>query len=610
MQDRVFGIETEYALIYHPARGEPLRPTNLQLYELLERALTERVRSLPRSFSLLRAKSGRFLENGASFHYEATPEQYEHGLLEMASPECRDPLTLLHHERAKDELVEELCARVTQELRRIGLGGELRAGKNNVDSRGHTFGSHESYWVEDPIPAASQLRLWLVWLPLWCLTLPVLAWIAALTPALLGLGLLALVAYVLVLLSALAVSLALKPFRPRWVDGIDRAVETGSGWIAVRIEALVASPGKLVRSLNRLVAPLFPLLELHSRLLQRFVLRRIRRDFTAFLVTRTLFCGAGAVACDGGPLLRLAQRPPFLRAVTRIFTSGPRRPLYEIRDLFLWPLSALSTRRRLHLMIGDANLCEWAQLLRVGTSALVLEAIESEDSPDWPQLADPLGALRALNRDPGLGESLELADGTRASALAIQRRYLDRAKKVLAGSRLGPVPWKERVLRDWEETVGLLETDPEALADRIDWIAKRRLLFAEIPDPDDREALQRRGATLLARRGPKGSAEERLRDLAFRALRVDLRYHELGPRGGHRRLEERGKVRRLSDPGSVAQARREPPHDTRAWGRGRAIRDACLRGRSGRATWHRVRIGLLGWYWFPDPLEGEGTHEA
>ena len=68
MRDRVFGIETEYAVIYHPRRGEEEeRPTNLALYALFEQALGARVASLPRAISLLRAKRGRFLENGASF---------------------------------------------------------------------------------------------------------------------------------------------------------------------------------------------------------------------------------------------------------------------------------------------------------------------------------------------------------------------------------------------------------------------------------------------------------------------------------------------------------------------------------------------------------------
>jgi hypothetical protein len=88
-------------------------------------------------------------------------------------------------------------------------------------------------------------------------------------------------------------------------------------------------------------------------------------------------------------------------------------------------------------------------------------------------------------------------------------------------------------------------------------------------------------------------------------LRADLRYHELGPRGGHRRLRDAGRVRVLASDAEVARARREAPADTRAGPRGRAIREARRRGRGGAATWHRVRLGALEWRFFPDPLRGD-----
>ena len=74
MRDRVFGIETEYALIWHRrSRLEDGRPTNLELYRRFEGALLARVRTLPHGFSWLRQKGGRFLENGASFPSSALP---------------------------------------------------------------------------------------------------------------------------------------------------------------------------------------------------------------------------------------------------------------------------------------------------------------------------------------------------------------------------------------------------------------------------------------------------------------------------------------------------------------------------------------------------------
>jgi hypothetical protein len=589
VKERVFGIETEYAVIYSPGRGDRRRPTNLELYARFEAALRSRVRSLPRALSLLRAKQGRFLENGGCFHYEATPEYYEHGLIEISSPECRDPYVLLCYERDKDELVEELAVVVNEELCAAGYTGEVRIGKNNVDSQGNTFGSHESYWVEDPLSLVARLALLPLWLAVWIVSIPVVAWLV-LAPLALLVGL---IGSAVALLGTAAV---LSPFRP----------ETSRrmlAWLEARFSGLESRPGALVRRMNRLSLPLFPLLSLHTALYRRFHFRRLHRDLTAFLVTRTVYCGAGSVAFDGGPLLRLAQRPPFLRSLVRIFPFGEDRPLYEIRDLFFRPWSALASRRRLHLLIGDANLCEWAQALRVGATALVLEAIEAEVPVRWPVLRDPLEELSRLNADPDLGVELELVDGARAGALEIQRRYLAAVREALDARGDAMPLWKARVLRDWEETLDALERAPESLDDRLDWMAKRKLLLREVPDRRDREALRARGAQ-VTRDGELGSDADRyLRDLAFRARRVDFRYHELSPRGGYRRLERDGEIRRLCDRAGVERARREPPDDTRAWARGQAIKWAHANARSGGVAWHRARLGKWDWRWFHNPLD-------
>jgi proteasome accessory factor A len=315
---------------------------------------------------------------------------------------------------------------------------------------------------------------------------------------------------------------------------------------------------------------------------------------------------------EGPPLLRLAQRPPFLRAVSRIFTHGDQRPLFESRDVFFRPWSAFGAHRRLHLMLGDANLCDWALVLRVGATALVLEALERREGGAWPRLEAPLAALRAVNQDPELGRRLALQGEGPATALAVQRRYLEGVRAAL-GDEIARVPWKRRVLAMWEETLDALGQDPAALGDRVDWIAKRARVQDEVPAASDRAALEARGGRLME--APPSDAEaRRLRTLAFRALRADLRYHELGPGGGHRRLLRRGEVRELTTRDQVERALFEPPSDTRAAARGRAIREACRRGTGGAATWHRVRLGWRSWRVFGDPLAeratfslGEGT---
>jgi proteasome accessory factor A len=257
-------------------------------------------------------------------------------------------------------------------------------------------------------------------------------------------------------------------------------------------------------------------------------------------------------------------------------------------------------------MHGDANLCDWSLVLRAGTTALVLEAVEAEPGADWPQLARPLEALREVANDPELERTFELRDGRRSSALEIQRRTLAIVRRVIEADAT-PALWKLRVLAMWEETLDGLERNPEALADRIDWLAKRRLLHRLLSDPADRRALEARGAALLEASADSPAADLRLRGLAWRALRIDFAYHELGPRGELRKLEAAGEVRRLAGDEAIAKARREPPADTRAAARGRAIRDAHALRLSGGVSWHRARIGRFTWRFFTDPLSPDDT---
>ncbi len=593
MKDRVVGIETEYAVVYFPARGEPTGPTNLSLYPLFEAQLARRVASVPRALSLLRSKPGRFLANGMSFHYEATPQAFEHGLLEIASPECRDPFTLVVHEAAKDALAAELREAVNRDLEARGWRGEVRLLKNNVDSQGHTFGSHESYWIDDPLPLGRRLALAPLWALTWLATLPVLVWLVAVSLALAALPL----ALLLAPLLGLLVGAPERLFQRR-APGLARRLRRAAGRlrdlparVALRLQA---DPAAWVRRLAWVEWPFRLCMPLHAALYARFFFRPVLRGASAFLATRVLFAGAGAVDWSNPAVLRLGQRAPHLKTLAAIFTSGERRPMIELRDPFFRPWSAFGRRRRLHLMLGDANLCEWALALRVGSTCLVLEALEKAPDGEWPALSDPLASQLAVSSDPEV--RLPMRDGGTATALQIQWQVLDRVREVLGVPR---EEWKRRMLAMWEETLSLLERDPDALADRIDWLAKQQLLRREVPAPEDWEQLVRQGGRLVA--APAQEHTARLRELAFRVMRADLRYHELGPRGGHQRLRQRGAVRVLSDPADVAAARTDPPADTRARARGQGIREAAALG-AGAATWHRVRVGWLDWRFFLDPL--------
>ena len=96
------------------------------------------------------------------------------------------------------------------------------------------------------------------------------------------------------------------------------------------------------------------------------------------------------------------------------------------------PTATPSKYRRLHVIVGDANLSEVATFLKVGTTALVLAMIED----DWFErqrahlaLRAPVPAMRQVSYDLTLGSPIELADGRSMTALEMQWEHLDLARK-------------------------------------------------------------------------------------------------------------------------------------------------------------------------------------
>lgn len=232
-------------------------------------------------------------------------------------------------------------------------------------------------------------------------------------------------------------------------------------------------------------------------------------------------------------------------------------------------------RHRLHLLFGEANMSEYANVLKLGTTSIVLELLESRLVPADVRLENPLAALKSVSRDQTLKWPVRRADGTTMGAVDVQRRYLDRAVRHLAG-RDAETDW---ILREWEHTLDALESDPMSTADRLDWAMKRRLL-----------------EDYMAETGVPWS------DVALHSL--DMEYHNLNPRTGlYFGLEEEGMVRRVLTDEAVSEAVFSPPADTRALGRARAIAGLVGRRRSGYIVdWDVVHVDRKWTLEMPDPL--------
>ncbi len=263
-----------------------------------------------------------------------------------------------------------------------------------------------------------------------------------------------------------------------------------------------------------------------------------------FFVTRQLFTGSGKVGSENGrPSVdyQLTQRADFFEEEVGLETTL-KRPIINTRDE---PHGDSGKYRRLHVIVGDANLSEVQTFIKLGSTALILAALEDGALPDPLDLADPVEACWQVSHDLTFRRPLDLEGGGSATALELQWRYLEWLTKYVEKELDEPV-WHQ-VLAEWGSVLTDLEEEPSRLADRIDWAAKSRLLEGY----RQRDDLSWADAKLAA---------------------LDLQYHDVDPaRGLYHRLVERGVVRRLFTDQQVAGAESNPPERTRAYFRGRCV---------------------------------------
>ena len=236
------------------------------------------------------------------------------------------------------------------------------------------------------------------------------------------------------------------------------------------------------------------------------------------------------------------------------------RPILNTRDE---PHADGKKYRRLHLILGDANMCEYATALKVGTTQLVLDLIAHERVPIL-ELDQPVTAVKHISRDADLKAVVRLKDRRQLSGLEIQECYCDAARREFSGMD----PETDWILQEWSATLRLLMQDRGRLVGKLDWVTKQWLLETFV-----------RGEHI-------GWDDPWLASL-------DLEYHNISPeRGLHRALEAEGKVWRLTTEKDVEEAMSVGPSDTRG-----GLRGLCVRRFSDRISqmqWERIKFSA-GW---------------
>lgn len=273
----------------------------------------------------------------------------------------------------------------------------------------------------------------------------------------------------------------------------------------------------------------------------------IVRHLTPFFVSRQVVCGAGRVGIgqDGREHgFQISQRADYFEVEVGLETTL-KRPIINTRDE---PHADPEKYRRLHVIIGDANLSEISTFLKVGTTALVLDMIEDRFIQTDLTVNRAVASLRAVSHDPTLTLLLERTDGQTLTAVELQWEYFNLATKYLDQRYGDEVDEQTReVMTRWESVLNRLERDPRECAQELDWVAKLSLLESY----RDRDGLDWDDAKLHL---------------------IDLQYSDLRPEKGlYHRLVRLGRMERLLDDASITAAMHDPPEDTRAYFRGRCL---------------------------------------
>src|SRR6516162_246989 len=202
----------------------------------------------------------------------------------------------------------------------------------------------------------------------------------------------------------------------------------------------------------------------------------IVRNLTPFFVSRQVVCGAGRVGigADGrNEGFQISQRADFFEVEVGLETTL-KRPIINTRDE---PHADPEKYRRLHVIIGDANMSEVSTYLKLGTTALVLAMIEDRFLGSDLALETPVAELRAISHDPSLKHLVTLRDGRRMTAVQLQLEYLDVARKYTEDRFGADVDeMTADVLNRWESILGRLAEDPMLTSKELDWVAKLELL--------------------------------------------------------------------------------------------------------------------------------------
>ncbi len=281
-----------------------------------------------------------------------------------------------------------------------------------------------------------------------------------------------------------------------------------------------------------------------------------------FLVSRQIYAGAGKVLQTArGAQFSISQRAEHIwEGVSSATTRS--RPIINTRDE---PHADSDRFRRLHVIVGDSNMSEYATFLKVGACSIILRMLEDPTVVLRDMtLENPIRAIREISHDITCTRKVRLANGREATAIDIQSEYLARALRYADNHDMSPQ--EKQALGMWEHVMTGLQDEPLSLDAEIDWVTKHNLIEAY-------------------------SARHSLKIDDPRIALLDLQYHDINrSRSVFYKLQDAGRVERIVSDGAIAEAMETPPQTTRAKLRGEFIRKAKERKRDYTVDWVHLKL--------------------
>ena len=295
----------------------------------------------------------------------------------------------------------------------------------------------------------------------------------------------------------------------------------------------------------------------------------IVRHLTPFFVSRQVFTGAGRVGIgqDGHEHgFQLSQRADYFEVEVGLETTL-KRPIINTRDE---PHADAEKYRRLHVIIGDANLSEISTYLKLGTTALVLSMIEDGFIAVDLAVDQPVRTLHQVSHDPTLKRLVTLRSGRTLTAVQLQMEYFELSRKYV----------EERFGADADDQT------KDVLA----------ALGGHPQPPGERPHEPRRRAGLGRQAGAHGGLPAPRRPRLGRRpappRRPPVRRRTAPRRASTTVWRPAARMKRLLDEDEVERARTKPPEDTRAYFRGRCLEQYA--DDVAAASWDSVIFDLPG----------------